>query len=539
MDFSVVMLGWFSTLVDAGDISAIKVIRILRPLRAINQIPNMSQLVSTILNSLPIMVDVMVLFMFMLIMFGTIATQLLGGHLEKRCVFTNDEGEKFTSFIQDEESEFICLNQQFCDDMKEEWDLQTVCEYVGNPTSNTYSFDNIMLSMMNIFEMITLEGWTDMMYIVRDAEGTLVYDTFFLMCVIVGNFIILNLVVAVQSAFLDKAFDEEDARKAEIDEKREAKRKLKQEIEDAQEYDDETESEEEMDPDEWEDEEDDQGGGRKGTRKKVIKKGICDFDKPQWLVNSSNKVEDFVQQPLFERTVVGLILLNTLSLASEHYEEDPAVTETNVIANLFFTVIFAVEMVLKLYGFGLKKYVADSFNNFDAFIVVMSYVELLVPQDPNSEGGGGLGMLRAFRLLRIFKIIKSWENLKVLLTTVFDSIQAITNLGILIALFLFIFALLCKQFFSEPLLDDGGEEARYAFGDTYTAIITMFIILTGENWNEVMILVLDNRKSFTPAYLFISMMLLGNFMLLNLFLAILLKSISELGGDEDEDEVDP
>lgn len=42
MDFSVVMLGWFSTLVDAGDISAIKVIRILRPLRAINQIPNMS-----------------------------------------------------------------------------------------------------------------------------------------------------------------------------------------------------------------------------------------------------------------------------------------------------------------------------------------------------------------------------------------------------------------------------------------------------------------------------------------------------------------
>jgi voltage-dependent calcium channel L type alpha-1D len=74
-----------------------------------------------------------------------------------------------------------------------------------------------------------------------------------------------------------------------------------------------------------------------------------------------------------------LILLNTLSLASEHYEEDPAVTETNVVANLFFTVIFAVEMVLKLYGFGCKKYVADNFNNFDAFIVTMSYVELVVP----------------------------------------------------------------------------------------------------------------------------------------------------------------
>jgi hypothetical protein len=51
-----------------------------------------------------------------------------------------------------------------------------------------------------------------------------------------------------------------------------------------------------------------------------------------------------------------LILLNTLSLASEHYEEIYAVTRTNEIANLFFTVIFAVEMVMKLYGFGCYKY---------------------------------------------------------------------------------------------------------------------------------------------------------------------------------------
>lgn len=188
------------------------------------------------------MFDVMVLFVFMLIMFGTIATQLLGGHLEKRCVYINDQGEKFVSFIQDEEAEFICLNQAFCDSMKEEWDLQTQCEYNGNPISGTYGFDNILLSIMNIFEMITLEGWTDMMYIVRDAEETLVFDIFFIMCVVVGNFIILNLVVAVQSAYLDKAFDEEDAKKQDILDKLAAKQKLKQEIEDAQEYDDESES---------------------------------------------------------------------------------------------------------------------------------------------------------------------------------------------------------------------------------------------------------------------------------------------------------
>lgn len=222
-----------------------------------------------------------------------------------------------------------------------------------------------------------------------------------------------------------------------------------------------------------------------------------------------------------------------MSLASEHYDEHPAVTQINVVANLFFTIIFAVEMVLKLYGLGCAEYVSDNFNNFDAFIVIMSYVELVVPQDESGEGGGGLGMLRAFRLLRIFKIIKSWDQLKLLLSTVFESLQAITNLGILIVLFLFIFALLCKQFFSEPLLYDDGEIARYSFGDTFTALITMFIILTGENWNEVMILVISNQKNYGAAYLFISMMLLGNFMLLNLFLAILLKSISDIGEDKD------
>jgi hypothetical protein len=162
------------------------------------------------MKSIPVMIDVALLFGFMLIMFGTIGCQLLGGHLEKRCVYTDDFGEKFTSFIKGEEgADYTCQNQQFCDDMAEEWDIKTQCEYVGNPISNTYAFDNVLLAIMNIFEMITLEGWTDMMYIVRDAEGTFIFDIFFVMCVVVGNFIILNLLVAVQSAFLDKAFDEE------------------------------------------------------------------------------------------------------------------------------------------------------------------------------------------------------------------------------------------------------------------------------------------------------------------------------------------
>jgi len=114
LDFSVVILGWFSLIWDSGDISAIKVIRILRPLRTINQIPNMSGLVSTILNSLPVMFDVMILFFFMLIMFGTIATQLMGGHLLNRCFQTNRLEESI--YMGLEKVEIYCKTDQDCID---------------------------------------------------------------------------------------------------------------------------------------------------------------------------------------------------------------------------------------------------------------------------------------------------------------------------------------------------------------------------------------------------------------------------------------
>lgn len=88
----------------------------------------------------------------------------------------------------------------------------TKCLYWGNPIQGTYSFDDMLLSIMNIFQIITLEGWTDMMYIVRDAERTYAYDLFFILCVVLGTFVILNLMVAVQASYLDEAFDQEDLR---------------------------------------------------------------------------------------------------------------------------------------------------------------------------------------------------------------------------------------------------------------------------------------------------------------------------------------
>lgn len=145
-----------------------------------------------------------------------------------------------------------------------------------------------------------------------------------------------------------------------------------------------------------------------------------------------------------------------------------------------------MEMVLKMFGLGIKLYFREGFNVFDSIVVLMSIVDVFQSAGNNS----GLSVLRAFRLLRIFKIIRSWRQLRVLLKTVVSSLSAITNLGFLTILYLFIFALLAKQFFNLPLVNDKGKVQRYNFQTTGKSLITVFIILTGENWNYIMILVM-------------------------------------------------
>ena len=88
----------------------------------------------------------------------------------------------------------------------------SVCQYHGNPFRNTYNFDNVVISIINIFQVITLEGWTDMMYIVRESEATIAFDFLFVAVVLFGAFFVLNLMIAVQFTYLGAAFDEEDRR---------------------------------------------------------------------------------------------------------------------------------------------------------------------------------------------------------------------------------------------------------------------------------------------------------------------------------------
>jgi hypothetical protein len=92
---------------------------------------------------------------------------------------------------------------------------ELTCRKHENPFSNTFSFDNLLYAVMNIFIIITLEGWTDMMYVVREAIGGYAFDGLFIIIVLFGAYFVMNLMIAVQFTYLSSAFDEEDREKKE------------------------------------------------------------------------------------------------------------------------------------------------------------------------------------------------------------------------------------------------------------------------------------------------------------------------------------
>ena len=133
-------------------------------------------------------------------MFGTVGTQLFGGLNDYRC-FTDTNG----TYLNDSDGNdiFCIINPDNTDNCP-----TGRCGYLGAPEFNAVSFDNVLKAILNVFIIITLEGWTDRMYYIRRATGVYYYDIYFILVVLIGVFFILNLMVAVQFSYFNASFIE-------------------------------------------------------------------------------------------------------------------------------------------------------------------------------------------------------------------------------------------------------------------------------------------------------------------------------------------
>ena len=112
-------------------------------------------------------------------------------------------------------------------------------------------------------------------------------------------------------------------------------------------------------------------------------------------------------------------------------------------ANTVFTLIFALEMVIKLIGLQPYYYFQDTWNIFDAFIVTMSLMEFIL------VNVSSFSALRTFRLMRVMKLAKSWPTLNMLMKIIINAMGALGNLILVLIIILFIFAVVGMQLFHE------------------------------------------------------------------------------------------
>lgn len=109
---------------------------------------------------------------------------------------------------------------------------------------------------------------------------------------------------------------------------------------------------------------------------------------------------------------------------------------------------FFLEMIIKLLGLGVKEYARDNFNLFDSLVVIISTVDNIIQYMGLTISGGTISVLRGLRLLRVFKLARSWTSFRILLGKIIISIKDISNFSVLLFLFIFIYTLLGMELYA-------------------------------------------------------------------------------------------
>uniref|UniRef100_A0A8B9JYP3 Calcium voltage-gated channel subunit alpha1 Ib n=1 Tax=Astyanax mexicanus TaxID=7994 RepID=A0A8B9JYP3_ASTMX len=255
-------------------------------------------------------------------------------------------------------------------------------------------------------------------------------------------------------------------------------------------------------------------------------KGACKGKCKELWIEMRIKLWGIVESKYFNRGIMIAILINTISMGIEHHEQPEELTNVLEICNIVFTSMFALEMILKLTAFGCFNYLRNPYNIFDGIIVIISVCEIVGQSD------GGLSVLRTFRLLRVLKLVRFMPALRRQLVVLMKTMDNVATFCMLLMLFIFIFSILGMHIFGckFSLKTDAGDTVpdRKNFDSLLWAIVTVFQILTQEDWNVVLYNGMASTSPLAALY-FVALMTFGNYVLFNLLVAILVEGFQAEG----------
>uniref|UniRef100_A0A8C4EEP6 Voltage-dependent L-type calcium channel subunit alpha n=1 Tax=Dicentrarchus labrax TaxID=13489 RepID=A0A8C4EEP6_DICLA len=542
LDFVCVSVGLFTVAVDAinhisgveapvgekgggFDMKALRAFRVLRPLRLVSGVPSLQVVMNSILKSMLPLFHITLLVLFMVTIYSIMGLELFKCKMHKTCYYRGTniiatvENEKPAPCAQAGNGRRCTINGTEC---RPGW---------PGPNNGITHFDNLGFSMLTVYQCITTQGWTDVLYWVNDAIGMEWPWIYFTTLILVGSFFVLNLVLGVLSGEFTKEREKAKSR-GEFQKLRETQ----QLDEDLKGYMEWITQAEVMDNDQ-------EGHGLLTTENGGSETGsVSKMDTMQLIIYYyklarkwnrwlRRKCRVYVKSRLFYWWVIMLVFFNTLAIATEHHKQSQRLTDWQDNANKLLLSMFALEMFMKMYALGLPSYFMSLFNRFDCFVVSTGIMELILVH-MGVMSVMGISVLRCIRLLRLLKVTRYWTSLSNLVASLLNSVRSIACLLLLLFLFIVIFSLLGMQVFGGKFNFPNKSKPRSTFDSFPQALITVFQILTGEDWNAVMYDgVMAHGGPSMPGILvsiyFIILFVCGNFILLNVFLAIAVDNLAE------------
>ncbi|XP_064475313.1 sodium channel protein para-like isoform X2 [Ornithodoros turicata] len=248
---------------------------------------------------------------------------------------------------------------------------------------------------------------------------------------------------------------------------------------------------------------------------------FCVWDCCWYWIRMQEIISLIVFDPFMELFITLCIVVNTLFMAMDHHDMQKDFENVLKTGNYFFTATFAIEAGMKLMAMSPKNYFREGWNIFDFIIVALSLVEILL------DSGSGLSVLRSFRLLRVFKLAKSWPTLNLLISIMGKTIGALGNLTFVLGIIIFIFAVMGMQLFGKEYEDNKDKfpvqkVPRWNFVDFMHSFMIVFRVLCGEWIQSMWDCMVAAGSTCIP--FFLATVVIGNLVVLNLFLALLLSS---------------
>ncbi|XP_031635540.1 voltage-dependent calcium channel type A subunit alpha-1-like isoform X2 [Contarinia nasturtii] len=550
MDFVVITSALLTMIPAIGEkmnLKILRAIRVLRPLKLVSRVPSLQVVLFSILKAMAPLLQIALLVLFAIIIFAIIGLEFYSGALHNSCYSIENRWET----VQENEKDVPCNLENKPGANHCETNVSLCFEGWVGPNKGITSFDNIGFAMLTVFQCVTMEGWTPIMYWTNDALGPTYNWLYFIPLIIIGSFFMLNLILGVLSGEFAKEREKVENRQEFI------KLRLAQQVE--RELDGYVEwvcrAEEVILAEERTTEEERQHIFNVRRRNALKKRKLNAGDKSKstdtedesafddedtktkkkrdgsfWMAEKRFRfwIRHTVKTQWFYWFVIVLVFLNTVTVAVEHYNQPQFLSDFLFYTEYVFLALFMSETCIKIYAIGPSKYFESSFNRFDCIVIFGSLFEIIWSYFKGDSFG--FSVLRALRLLRIFKITAYWSELRNLVISLMNSMRSIISLLFLLFLFIMIFAMLGMQLFGGNFnFEEGTPSSNFnTFG---IALLTVFQILTGEDWNEVMYMGIEsqggiNGNGMIYSSYFIILTLFGNYTLLNVFLAIAVDNLA-------------